>query len=584
MGKGNRSRQDRALETVAVTQEATPKNTKLITTVATVAVAALLVACIALSVVVNTGIILRTKTAANTDNFSISGTEMAYLIYSQAQQMATLYQQYGLGDYTVDSLMASQGATFAENSLKQVKQNLTLCEYAKANGITLSDEDEEAIDTYMDSIAEAAATNFYSTDSYIKLLYGNGINASDIRSCLEIQYLASAAYEVIEETLKGEITDEKIDAYVKENVGSFYTVDYLSYGFIANLSAAGAEATEEEKAAYEADKTAMKALAETLAAAKTEEEFKSIVADYLVNTVASESFDTSFEKEKADLDEALVPTEEALAADKAALLTKLADYLKSLDTEETEEESEEKTEEEVKNDYQKLLDEIYADLEEDAEESYTGILTEEHPHYDPEAEKIEDYDKWLFDEATAVGSTKLVDNSADEDASKTKTTYTVYMLKTASHLDESKTQDVAHLLVAFESDKPTDEEKAAAKAEADELLAQFLAGETTLEAFEKFAEEHTDDSAVKYENVYEGQMVEEFEDWCFDEARTAGETAIVETEYGYHIMYYIGEGMPLWKANANDGVLSDLFEDWVETESAKVNYKANNAVVDSIIK
>ena len=44
-----------------------------------------------------------------------------------------------------------------------------------------------------------------------------------------------------------------------------------------------------------------------------------------------------------------------------------------------------------------------------------------------------------------------------------------------------------------------------------------------------------------YENIYPGQMVKNFEDWCYDASRKAGDTDIVETEYGYHIMYYVGQ-------------------------------------------
>ena len=36
-------------------------------------------------------------------------------------------------------------------------------------------------------------------------------------------------------------------------------------------------------------------------------------------------------------------------------------------------------------------------------------------------------------------------------------------------------------------------------------------------------------------------MVTNFNDWCFDESRQAGDTGIVETEYGYHVMYYVGD-------------------------------------------
>ncbi|MBR2977814.1 MAG: peptidylprolyl isomerase, partial [Oscillospiraceae bacterium] len=56
---------------------------------------------------------------------------------------------------------------------------------------------------------------------------------------------------------------------------------------------------------------------------------------------------------------------------------------------------------------------------------------------------------------------------------------------------------------------------------------------------------HSEDNAENgglYENVTKGQMVRSFNDWCFDAARKPGDTGIVETEYGYHVMYFVGEG------------------------------------------
>ena len=35
-------------------------------------------------------------------------------------------------------------------------------------------------------------------------------------------------------------------------------------------------------------------------------------------------------------------------------------------------------------------------------------------------------------------------------------------------------------------------------------------------------------------------MVANFNDWCFDASRQPGDHGIVETEYGYHIMYFSG--------------------------------------------
>ncbi len=567
MGKGNRSRQDRAFETVNNTEyEAAPKNTKLITTIATAVVACLIVACIALSAVVNTGILLRTRNVAKTDNFSASGSIAAYFIYSQAQEMAALYQQYGM-EQSVSQILNTSFDSMASSTMSQIRQMLILAEYAKKNNITLSDDAKEAIDSYIDSIAEAASSNLYSTAAYIKLMYGAGVNERDIREALEFNYIASEAYEALEKEFEAKVTEDAITKYMEEHVDQFYMVDYLSYTFTAELTAAGAEATDEEKAAYEAEKTSLKALAEKLAAAKTADEFKAAAADYIVNTVASESFDELYAKEA--LTEA--PAEDVRKADKANILSLV---LKSLTSED-----EVKFEKSADDAYNNALAEIFDELCTDAETDYTDLVSEGVYHYDPatEEDKITEIDKWLFDEATKAGDTKVITSEGDN-----KSTYTAYLLTKESHLDESETRDIAHILVAFENSKPTDEEKAAAKAEADQILADYLAGEKTQEAFEKLGNEKTDDSNVVYEGVTKGQMVEAFENWMFDEARTAGETGIVETEYGYHIMYYIGEGKLVWENTARDGVIGELFEAWLDEQATACGYTANEAVLNSI--
>ena len=41
-------------------------------------------------------------------------------------------------------------------------------------------------------------------------------------------------------------------------------------------------------------------------------------------------------------------------------------------------------------------------------------------------------------------------------------------------------------------------------------------------------------------------MVAAFNDWCFDPARQVGDTGVVKTEYGYHVMYFSGS-QTLWQ-------------------------------------
>lgn len=90
----------------------------------------------------------------------------------------------------------------------------------------------------------------------------------------------------------------------------------------------------------------------------------------------------------------------------------------------------------------------------------------------------------------------------------------------------------------------SDEAWAAAEAEANRLYEEWKNGEATEDSFAALATANTQDAGSQstgglYENVYPGQMVTEFNDWCFDAARQTGDTAVVKTSYGYHIMFFV---------------------------------------------
>ena len=109
------------------------------------------------------------------------------------------------------------------------------------------------------------------------------------------------------------------------------------------------------------------------------------------------------------------------------------------------------------------------------------------------------------------------------------------------------TVSVRHILFA-NSDattgaKLTDAEIAKKKSSAEEALKKWQSGEKTAESFGALATELTEDTGSAstgglYENVRPGQMVPEFDAWIFDKNRKPGDTDIVETDYGYHVMYF----------------------------------------------
>ena len=124
---------------------------------------------------------------------------------------------------------------------------------------------------------------------------------------------------------------------------------------------------------------------------------------------------------------------------------------------------------------------------------------------------------------------------------------------------DTKSVNVRHVLIYPEgadgtnifTEEFSEEAWAAGEETAKAILEEFLAGEQTEEAFAALAGEHSQDPGSNqngglYEGVKEGEMVTAFNDWCFDPERQVGDTGIVKTEYGYHVMYFSGSEL-LWK-------------------------------------
>ena len=71
-------------------------------------------------------------------------------------------------------------------------------------------------------------------------------------------------------------------------------------------------------------------------------------------------------------------------------------------------------------------------------------------------------------------------------------------------------------------------------------------------------------------------MVVAFNDWCFDESRKPGDSGLVRTEFGYHIMYFVGaeEG---WLRYGPEAYITqacdELVNKAVEEYPMEVNYK-----------
>ena len=179
--------------------------------------------------------------------------------------------------------------------------------------------------------------------------------------------------------------------------------------------------------------------------------------------------------------------------------------------------------------------------------------------------------EWLFADSTKKGSTNVVTDASNA------VVYILLKLDDAKLSDE-ETYTVRHILITPEEDDDTKtgddgsktySKKAWKDAEnkAKKILKEFEKGDKKEYSFALLAEKYTDDTESTsqgqsgmfgglYEGVKLGQMVPAFEKWSIDKSRKYGDTAIVKSDYGYHIMYFIADE-PYYMHECKDAVVSE---------------------------
>lgn len=187
---------------------------------------------------------------------------------------------------------------------------------------------------------------------------------------------------------------------------------------------------------------------------------------------------------------------------------------------------------------------------------------------------------WLFEEGREKNETAVLEAGT-----------TVYVVRFVDRARQDyNTINVRHALITPAATELTKEDEGyeaevekldgEAKAKAEALLAEWKAGEATEASFAKLANQNSADSdgtdGGLYTQVSKGQMVTEFEDWCFAEGRKAGDTGIVKTTYGYHIMYFSGEDLPYWKTIVLEQLITEAYAERVAELSKNSTVKYND--------
>ncbi len=181
---------------------------------------------------------------------------------------------------------------------------------------------------------------------------------------------------------------------------------------------------------------------------------------------------------------------------------------------------------------------------------------------------------WAFSDDRS--SDVFVDAEANDGAQH------AYLLKRAPYRDEETYVNVRHILLMTSTLGSAE----AARAKAEEIYAKWQAGTKTEDSFADLARQYSEDGGSAsdgglYEDVYRGEMVEPFENWCFDAARKPGDTGIVDTESGSHIMYFISSDTG-WHLDALGDLMDEAYAKAVKTLQEKHPFTEYEEVLKAI--
>ena len=170
----------------------------------------------------------------------------------------------------------------------------------------------------------------------------------------------------------------------------------------------------------------------------------------------------------------------------------------------------------------------------------------------------ESYREWLSDDTRKANDITVIANettTTDVEGNEQKYTSGYSVVLFIERNDNLRhLANVRHLLIKFEGGT-TDAngnktysaaEMQAAKTEAERLLQVWKDGNATEETFIELVKEHSDDGSASegglFEDIHpESQYVPSFLSWSLDTARKTGDTGVIVSDYGYHVMYYVGD-------------------------------------------
>lgn len=443
------------------------------------------------------GVIEKNTIAATVGDHKLNSVVMNYYFYGAVNSMySDVYNTYGdyassyikytgldlslpLDEQIYDEETGKTWADyFLDSAIESAKSDYALYDLAVAENFEMPEDMQTSINNALLNVQfYAAYSGLNDANAYLRNIYGNGSTLENYEEYLKVSTLASAYYNAKVDSL--EYDDAAIRAYEADRYDEYSAFTYATYNVTYSDFLTGGTTDEDGKTTYsDEEKDAARKAAEAAALS-------------LTDATTVEEMDAAIAAIEAYAKKETMPT-----------CSTSTDIM------------------------------------------YTSLN--------------EEYAKWMASDEREAGDVNVFPNtskSTDADGNEIEVvnSYTVMMFLSRNENLEHLS-NVRHILIGFEGGTKDDdgnttyseEEKAAAKQKAEDLLQQWKDGEATEESFIALVKDNTDDTASAetgglYEEIHrDSNYVESFRNWAIDSSRKAGDTGIVESDYGYHIMYYIG--------------------------------------------
>lgn len=440
---------------------------------------------------------------------------------------------------------------FLEEAIKNMANIKRYYKLAVEGGIELTEDAEaeiqeaiESVETQIKSYQDQSAN--YSVSRYLTLTYGKGVTEKFFKKVLTEQKIVELYQESRQDALADEYSADSVEAVYTEAPADYDVVDFRWY----TINVATGEDTD--AAAEDTSEDTSVALAAATQQAQTfidkvksepnysEQTFKNVVLETVGTD--NENYET-YKEEAATL---------LQKADKATISSSVSDDAANWLFETNDDGA-----------YVRQAGDIKYFVNSDSDTVYILYATGT-PYRDETKHASVRHILVKYPDATEAASEEAVSGEAESVAAEDTTV--------SAEVKSECESEAASILADYES-----------------YIAENLNGEADEEYFGELASSLSDDTASATEGgliedlANDGTYVVAFEDWVFAEGdfageeRTAGTTAIIETEYGYHVMYYVSQDE---YAEWYQTILDDLVaEDWEAEQTEFEESFAEDAIV-----